>query len=273
MSTLLRLLTRRLARRGPRVPCVGAGRPGAHDQVRPPQQRRPPGELWRQALRRAVGRQERRQAEGAGVPRLHAGQRDAAAVGAAGRRAGDVGTRHHVAGRHRQGVRPDRLPLCGRQLRAGRCLAGWALRPGVARQAAREGPGRPRLLGPRLSQRDQQQAADHQARGPGWPEAARDSEPGVPRHLQGLQGEPGADAVCRAVRRARGQGRRRPGESVRRHPVEQVLRGAEVRQRDQPRLRRQHRAGQQALLGSAVAGRAEAGCTKPRTKAAATSAR
>ena len=59
------------------------------------------------------------------------------------------------------------------------------------------------------------------------------------------------------LRRARVEGGRRPGEPVRRDPVEQVLRGAEVRQRDQPRLRGEHHARQQALLGQAVAGGAE----------------
>ena len=99
---------------------------------------------------------------------------------------------------------------------------------------------------------------DHQGRRPGRPEAARDPEPGVPGNLQDLQGEPDADAVRRAVRRARKQGRGRPGEPVRGDPVEQVLRGEEVRQRHQPRVRDQPGPDQQALLGQAVAGGAEA---------------
>jgi hypothetical protein len=59
--------------------------------------------------------------------------------------------------------------------------------------------------------------------GPRRPEAPRDPEPGVPRDLQDLQGEPAADAVRRAVQRARKQGRRRAGEPVLGDPVEQVL--------------------------------------------------
>ena len=103
-------------------------------KLRPPEQRRPPGELRRQALRRTAGGQERRQDEGAGVPGLAAGQRDAAAVGAAGRRAGDVGAGDHLAGRHRQGIRPGRLPVrrratsrrptrCSTARSARRCIA------------------------------------------------------------------------------------------------------------------------------------------------------
>jgi len=46
------------------VPFDGAARrraAGARDPLRPPEQCRPPGELRRQALWRAAGRQERRQ--------------------------------------------------------------------------------------------------------------------------------------------------------------------------------------------------------------------
>ena len=42
-----------------------------------------------------------------------------------------------------------------------------------------------------------------------------------------------------------------------RHPVEQVLRGAEIRLGDQPRLHAEHPARQQEVLGQALAGRAE----------------
>jgi tripartite ATP-independent transporter DctP family solute receptor len=55
------------------------------------------------------------------------------------------------------------FPFCREQLRAGRCAARRAAGPGADRQAARKGPGRPRLLGPGLSQRHQQQAPHHQA--------------------------------------------------------------------------------------------------------------
>ena len=57
--------------------------------------------------------------------------------------------------------------------------------------------------------------------------------------------------------RAREQDGRRPGEPLRGHPVEQVLRGAEVRLSDQPHLHAQHHPGQQEVLGQALAGRAE----------------
>ncbi len=120
------------------------------------------------------------------------------------------------------------FPFAVSQLRPGRCAARRAARPDADLQAAGKGPGRARLLGPRLSQRHQQQAADRQARGPRRPEDPRHSESGLSRHVQGVQGQPGADAVRRAVRRARVEGRRRPGEPVRGDPVEQVLRGAEV---------------------------------------------
>ena len=82
-------------------------------------------------------------------------------------------------------------------------------------------------------------------------------ESGVPGHLQDLQGQPAADALCRAVHRARKQGCGRPGKPVFGDSVQQVLRGAEVRQRHQPRVRDQPRPDQQALLGQAVAGGAQ----------------
>jgi TRAP-type C4-dicarboxylate transport system substrate-binding protein len=44
-------------------------------------------------------------------PASPAGQRDAAAVGAAGRRAADVRAGHDFAGGHREGIRPGRLSL------------------------------------------------------------------------------------------------------------------------------------------------------------------
>ena len=113
---------------------------------------------------------------------------------------------------------------------------------------------------------------DHQGRGPGRPEAARDPEPGVPGNLQDLQGEPDADALCRAVRRARKQGRGRAGEPVLGDPVEQVLRGEQVRQRHQPRVRDQPHPDQQALLGQAVAGGAEAAAGRRHRSARTTSA-
>lgn len=69
----------------------------ARHPFRPSQQRRPPGELRRQALRG-----EWRKDEGAGIPGLAVRQRDAAAIRAAGRRAADVRSRHDLAGRHRQ---------------------------------------------------------------------------------------------------------------------------------------------------------------------------
>lgn len=98
---------------------------------------------------------------------------------------------------------------------------------------------------------NQQQAPHHQGRRPPGAEDSRDSEPGVPRHLQGVQGQPRADALRRALWRARIEGGRRPGEPVRRDPLEQVLRSAEVRERHQPRIRGQHRAREQEVLGPA----------------------
>ena len=92
-----------------------------------------------------------------------------------------------------------------------------------------------------------------------------------------FKANPRADALRRALRRARKQGRGRPGEPVLGDPVEQVLRSAEVRQRHQPRVRDQPRPDQQALLGQAV-GRQSTSCcrtppSRPRTSSARSAAR
>ena len=75
-----------------------------------------PTSTGRQEVRRARGSQERRQDHGEGIRQQPAGQRTAAAIGAAGRRAGNARGVHHVAGRHRQGIRPLRLPVPLQQL-------------------------------------------------------------------------------------------------------------------------------------------------------------
>ena len=82
-----------------------------------------------------------------------------------------------------------------------------------------------------------------------------------------------AAAVLGAVQRAGDQGGRRPGESVQHDPVEQVLRGAEVPLRHEPRLQPVDRAGQQEVVGHAVEGRAEDPARRRAAPAASSSAR
>ena len=142
------------------------------------------------------------------------------------------------------------FPVHRQHVRAGRRARFGAFRQGDDRRAAREGPDRARLLGARLPQRHQQQPSDRQARGLRGAEAARDPEPGLSRDLQGLQGQPGADGVRRTLHRAGEQDRRRPGESLQRHPVQQVLRSSEIRLGDQPHLHAEHHHRQQEVLGS-----------------------
>ena len=60
---------------------------------------------------------------------------------------------------------------------------------------------------------------------------------------------------------------RRPGKSLHRHPVQQVLRGAEIRLGHQPHLHAEHHPRQQDLLGQAVAGRAEDDARQPMPRA------
>ena len=147
----------RLRRRGHGLD--GAGHPGAHDQVRPPEQHRPPDQHGRQEVRRTGHGQERRQDQGDRVREQPAGQRAAAAVGDGGRRAGDAGGLHHLAGRHRQGVRPARLPVPLHQRAPGRRDGRRPAGQGARRPAGGQGHHRPRLLRPRVPQRHQQQAA------------------------------------------------------------------------------------------------------------------
>ena len=99
---------------------------------------------------------------------------------------------------------------------------------------------------------------DHQARGFRRPQAARDSEPGLSGILQRLQGQPDSDGVRRTLFGAGNPHRRWPGKSLHRHPVQQVLRSAEIRLGHQPHLYAEHHPGQQDLLGQAVADRAAA---------------
>ena len=75
-------------------------------------------------------------------------------------------------------------------------------------------PRRARLLGKRLSQRDQQQAPDRAPGRPGRPEDPRDAEPGLPGNLQGRERESDSDGVRRALHGAGDQDSRRPGEPV-----------------------------------------------------------
>ena len=233
------------------------GRAGANDPVRPPQQRRSPGQPRREGFAELVAAKSGGKMKVQEYPASQLGnelQQQSALQGGVQEMSAPATT--SLAGIVKEFGLID-FPFLGLQLRPGRCAPRRPARPGADRQAAGEGPGRARLLGPRLSQRHQQQAPDRPARGSRRPEDPRHSEPGVPRHLQGVQGEPGADAVHRALRRARVEGGRRPGKSVRGDPVEQVLRGAEVRQRDQPRLRGEHRPRQQEVLGPALARGAE----------------
>jgi TRAP-type C4-dicarboxylate transport system substrate-binding protein len=112
-----------------------------------------------------------------------------------------------------------------------------------------QGSGGPGLLGERLPQPDQQQA----------PVTKLEDLGGI--KLRVMQNNVYLDsfktagrqrhsaAVLRALQRAGDQDGGRPGEPLQHHPVEQVLRGAEVPQRDQPRLQPVDRAGQQEVVG------------------------
>ena len=197
-------------------------------------------------------RQERRQDEGQGIPGLAARQRDAAAVGAAGRRAGDVGAGDDVAGRHRQGIRPDRLPVLGRQLRAGRRSCSTAR---SARRSSRKLPEKGLValgfwdLGFRNvtnSKRPITKAEDLDGL-----KLRVIPNPVFLETFKAFKANPVPMPFAELYGALETQGGRRPGEPVLGDPLEQVLRGAEVRQRDQPRLRRQHRPGQQEVLGQA----------------------
>jgi hypothetical protein len=148
------------------------------------------------------------------------------------------------------------FPVLGRQFRAGRRASRRPARPGVDRQAPEKGLWR-WATGTWAFATSPTASARSRGGGPGRPEAARHSQPGVPRDLQGVQGEPGADAFRRALWRARIQGGRWPGESLFGDPLEQVLRGEQVRERHQPCLRGEHHPGEQEVLGSPVAGGAE----------------
>ena len=136
-------------------------------------------------------------------PASHARQRAAAAVGAAGRHPGDVGAGDDLARRHRQGVRPGRLPVRGRNFAQADALLDGPL--GQALIARLPEKGLVALgywdLGFRNvtnSKRPITKAEDLDGL-----KIRVIPEPGVPRHLQGVQGQPGADALRRALRRAR----------------------------------------------------------------------
>ena len=79
--------------------------------------------------------------------------------GDAGRRAGNARGVDDVAGRHRQGIRPLRLPVPVQQCAASRRHGGRPAGQDARRQAGGEGRGRAGLLRPGFPQRHQQQAA------------------------------------------------------------------------------------------------------------------
>ena len=90
---------------------------------------------------------------------------------------------------------------------------------------------------------------------------------------QGAGREPDADGLPRALRGAGAEGHRRPGEPADRDPGEQVLRGAEVPDADQPPVQPAVADLQQEGLGHAVAGREEDPRGRPRSRPRSSSAR
>jgi TRAP-type C4-dicarboxylate transport system substrate-binding protein len=80
-------------------------------------------------------------------------------------------------------------------------------------------------------------------------------------------------AVLRTVQRAGDQDGGRPGEPVQHHPVQQVLRGAEVPQRDQPRLQPVDRDWSARSGGTSSPRPSRRCCWTPPRPAASTSAR
>ena len=84
-----------------------------------------PVSIGRKEIRGAGRGEERRQDDRQRVSVDAARQRDAAAVGAAGRYSGNVGSGADVAGRSRQGVWHPGLSIHRQHVSAGRCLGRW----------------------------------------------------------------------------------------------------------------------------------------------------
>ena len=156
-----------------------------------------------------------------------------------------------------QGLRGLRLPVPVRQRQGSRRGGRRPVRPEDARQAGRQGHGRPGLLRTGLSQHHQQQAADQQGGRHRRPEAARDPQRDQRRLGQGAGRQPDAAGLPRAVRRARAEGGRRPGEPAVGDPGQQVLRGAEVPDDHQPPVQPAVADRQQEVLGHAERRREE----------------
>ena len=120
---------------------LGPG-PGADDPLGPPEQHRPSRQLGVQKFAEVLSAKSGGKLKVREFPASQLGNEMQQQSALQGGVAGDVGAVDHLAGRHRQGVRPARLPVPRQQLRAGRRAGRRAARQGAARQAAGEGPGR-----------------------------------------------------------------------------------------------------------------------------------
>ncbi len=254
----MKSITRSLLHR-PRWPAADrrrarAGHQGTQHQVRVPEPEGPPAGRRRAEVRRPRRAEVRQQDPGQAVPGRHARRRPANRLGAAGRHDRDDGAqRRHpvVAG---QGLRGVRLSVPVRHTAGGRRGGRRSVRQGLVRQARREEPDRPWVLGARLSQPDQQQAPDHEDGRHRRAEDPRDPEPDLHRHVQRARRRGHADALPRAVHGARAEGGRRSGKPLHADPHVEVLRGAEAPGRDAPRLQPAGGADRQEAVGSAKRG-------------------
>ncbi len=122
-----------------------------------------PTSLGVKQVRRAGGRQERRQDQGAGIPGLASWATNCSSsrrCRAACRKCWSPPPRRWPASSRNSAC--STFPSSVSQCATGRCAGRRPAGQDADRQAAGEGPGRAGLLGPGLSQRHQQQAPHHQ---------------------------------------------------------------------------------------------------------------
>ncbi len=118
----------------------------------------------------------------------------------------------------------------------------------LTRLAEEKGLVRAGDLGQRHPPHQQQQAPDHQARGPERHQAAHAARSDDDGHLHRARREPGAAGLLRAVHRAAAGCDGRPGESADEHLVVKAPRGAEAHRADRPQVRDHAAAGEQEGL-------------------------
>ena len=218
-----------------------------------------PTSMGVQEVRRDRRRQERRQDHGEGIRQQPARQRAAAAVGAAGRRAGDARRVHDVADRHRQGIRPASTsrscsatpsrPTRWSTARSARCSApscrkrAWSCSASSTWAFATS----PTASGPITKGEDLEGLKLRVIPNPVFLETFKTFKANpMPMPFAELYGALESKAV---------DGQENPYAVILSSKFYEVQ---QVRQRHQPRVRDQPGPDQQALLGPAVAGRAEA---------------